>query len=499
MKKINNNTIINIFIFIFVFIFSYILNITNIIIGNVGENPGELIQGATLGSPDNFWYINQVKNFMKGYGFTSDPNDLIQYVRRTPGYPIFYGIHFVIFGEFFAHRIITFSQCLIFTFSAITLGKIATLISKSSRLGQITSLVYGTSPYLISFLFLTITEAISPAFVIFTVYIYLKALCSENKKYIYFFIAGMFISISTLIRPTNGILLISSIIILFILKYNFREIIKLSLCILIGFMVLITPWTIRNYLIIGHFIPLETFQIQVPYDGQGLKSRGLNSWYRAWAAHDMLKIHYGIKADLKSNNKYKTINDFIENETPPQIYVGYGKEELRNLFIDYQKCIEIDLNRNRGVKLNWGEKIDDCEYKVDMQFLEYAELIKKSNPVLSYVIAPFFLRGSQYIFHSGMHTFKSMQGNKLNSAIFIFKTIAYIINVSLWFLFVIFMFSKINYKLKISLGSFVILSFIFITYNSHVEGRYLISTYPFLYLSGLLYINNLINEKRYKR
>ena len=88
------DTIVNIFIFIFICFFAYILNLANIVFGNVGENPGELIQGATLGSPDNFWYITQVKHFINGFGLTNDPTDLIQYVRRTPGYPIFYGIHF---------------------------------------------------------------------------------------------------------------------------------------------------------------------------------------------------------------------------------------------------------------------------------------------------------------------------------------------------------------------------------------------------------------------
>jgi hypothetical protein len=242
------------------------------------------------------------------------------------------------------------------------------------------------------------------------------------------------------------------------------------------------------------FIPLETFQVQLPYDGQGLKSGGLNSWYRTWAAHDMLKLHYGMKDDLKSDDKYKTINNFIENEVPLQVYVGYGKEELKNLFIDYQNCIEIDIKRNNGIKLKWGESFDDCEYKINAQFLEYSELIKNSNPVLSYLVAPFFLRGSKYVFHSGMHTFKSMQGDNLSIIKIILKSIAYIINVCLWGLFVLFLLFGKNYKIKIALGSFVILSYVFISYNSQVEGRYLLSVYPFLYLIGILLINKTINK-----
>ena len=58
-----------------------------------GLNDG-ILYGATLDSPDNAWYLNQIKNYLDGLGFTIDPLDPIYSVRRTPGYPIFYGIHY---------------------------------------------------------------------------------------------------------------------------------------------------------------------------------------------------------------------------------------------------------------------------------------------------------------------------------------------------------------------------------------------------------------------
>jgi hypothetical protein len=497
-EKIKNNLTnnqINILIFLFIVIFAYLGNIGNIIFGDVGVNPGELIQGSTLSSPDNFWYISQIKNYLSGLGFTSNPDDLIQTARRTPGYPIFYGIHYYIFGEFYAHRIITITQCMIFALSAVALGKIVTNLSNSIRIGQIAALFYGTSPYLITFLFMTITEAISPAFVIFSLYFYQKALLANKYRVLYFIITGFAVAVAALIRPTNVILIISYLLTVIFMISKVSDIIKYSLSLILGFLILITPWTLRNYTLTGLWIPLETFRIQIPYDGQGLKINGLNSWYKSWAAHDSLNLHYDMKSDLESIDKYKTIDNFIENEVPAYVYVGYDKIELRKLFIDYQNCIDLDSKRNNGKKLIWGEKINECEIDINNRFIQFESNIKTAHPFLSYIIAPIFYRGSRYIFHSGMHTFKSMQGNKLGVTGFVIKSTAYIINVSLWFLFLIFMISRVDVKIKIFLGSFVVFSFVFIVYNYHVEGRYLLSCYPFLYMASFILYFEIFNKK----
>lgn len=66
--------------------------------------------------------------------------------------------------------------------------------------------LYGFSPYIISFHFLTITESIHPEIVVIAFYFFFSAIKSNNKyKY---FLAGIFLTISFLIRPTNGLILI---------------------------------------------------------------------------------------------------------------------------------------------------------------------------------------------------------------------------------------------------------------------------------------------------
>lgn len=58
-----------------------------------------LVYNQTIFSIDNSWYLPQIHNFLAGKGFTCDTTDPRQAVRRTPVYPMFYGIHYLLFGE----------------------------------------------------------------------------------------------------------------------------------------------------------------------------------------------------------------------------------------------------------------------------------------------------------------------------------------------------------------------------------------------------------------
>lgn len=493
----NSRLFITLFIFIIIFIFSYSVNSANIYFAYSGADQEGLILGSTISSADNFWYLPQMKNFLNGDGFTSDPSDLLQSVRRTPGYPFFYGIHYAIFGEFYAHKIITVTQCLIFALSAIAIGSIGEDIAKNVKFGYFISLAYGTSLHLISFLFMTITEAISPAFVIFSFYFFYWGLVSSQRKNKYFFISAVIAAMATLIRPSNGIILIVMICILPLYEKKFLELIKYYLVISVGFVLLITPWTVRNYFLINKFIPLESYSIHWPYDGQGYKNFGLYRWQLTWGVpQDILKLHYQMLADLSSADRYKSINEYLDKEVPLNIYVGYNRSDLKQALVEYQNCIDLDLKRNNGMRLKWGEAINQCEYSVAEKFLSYSEKIHNELPFLAYFLAPFIYRGSAYIFHSGMHTFKSLQGKSIGIAGKIIKGYAYIVNVLLWIFSALFIISSFNVQRKILLSSFFLFTFIFVIYKAHVEGRYMLSTYPFMYLMSGIFLFGLKNRAK---
>ncbi|MCC7050257.1 MAG: hypothetical protein IT239_00555 [Bacteroidia bacterium] len=97
-----NKKLIRILIFVIAFGINWILNEYNILKIKT-YNPNNLVSnvasltgtGETIYSIDNEWYLPQVKYFMQGHGYTLNPLDSKMKVRRTPGYPFLYGLHYI--------------------------------------------------------------------------------------------------------------------------------------------------------------------------------------------------------------------------------------------------------------------------------------------------------------------------------------------------------------------------------------------------------------------
>lgn len=62
-------------------------------------NARSLAYDVTVYSIDNYWYLNHVKNYLATGKFTVDTTKYRYEVRRTPVYPLFYGAHYLLFGE----------------------------------------------------------------------------------------------------------------------------------------------------------------------------------------------------------------------------------------------------------------------------------------------------------------------------------------------------------------------------------------------------------------
>lgn len=80
-----------------------------------------LVHNSTVYNIDNYWYTQQIKNYVKGNGFTIDPQKEKYEVRRTPIYPLFYGVHYLLFGEIGSYYLIRFTQIALFVLSVFAL------------------------------------------------------------------------------------------------------------------------------------------------------------------------------------------------------------------------------------------------------------------------------------------------------------------------------------------------------------------------------------------
>jgi hypothetical protein len=447
-----------------------------------------ILFGATLDSPDNAWYINQIKNYLDGLGFTIDPLDPIYSVRRTPGYPIFYGIHYLLLGEEGAHIVIPYTQTFLHALAAVFLFKTTFLIFTNVRIALFTGVLYGLSPFIVSFLFMTITESIFPAMIVFALYLIVSGYVKNS--FFYSILAGIMVAVVVLVSPRNGLIMLFFIQLIFYFgaPEKMRRI-KINFVFLSAFILTMMPWAIRNYVVMDKFIPLEKYYLNHTMGGENLKNMALYRWWAAWGSPDGLRLHKDIGADIYGDNKYKSIDNFINNEVPAWVYTVEGKGILRELLIDYQSCLSKSINLNGGRRLRYPEEPDICEYQVSDKFDSFTNKLGSQYPFKVYVVSPLYIRGLQYIFHSTVHNWRSLDDYKNDVFKMFFKGFAYFINVLLWIFSILYLLSSRARSEKFLLGIVPVTSFLFIVYYRHVEGRYLLGVYPFLYIMTAVFLN----------
>ena len=478
----------SILIFLFSIGFSLVTNIMNINVTHLmyGVNDN-ILYGSTLVSPDNIWYLSQIKNYVNGLGFTIDPLDPIYSVRRTPGYPLFYGLHYIIFDEAGAHKIIPFTQTMLHGVAAVYLYKLGKLLFTNPLVGFWAGILYGLSPFIASFLFMTITESIFPALIVFS--IYLSVSCYVEKSSLRATFAGLMMSIVVLVRPSAGLTLLFFVVLaLYFRSMTKEQKIKINLFFYMAFIIGMSPWTVRNYLIFDKFLPFETYYLNGSYENQNIKNIALYRWWSTWGSPDGLRLHEAIGRDINSNQPFKSIDNFINDEVPIWVFNVQNKSELRRLLIDYQKCMVRSNELNGGRRLRYLEIPDSCEYQVSAVFDEFSNKIRSQFPFQAFIVSPLYKRGKEYIFHSTIHTWRSFDDYKSNSIKTVLKSVAYTVNVLLWIFSIAYMLSPRSIYEKMLLGAVPLFSFIFIVYYMHVEGRYLIGIYPFLYLMSSLFL-----------
>ena len=134
------------------------------------KSPHQIINKVTIYSIDNNWYLPQIKNYLQGNGFTSDKLKPQYLVRRTPIYPLFYGIHYYLFGENESFKYSRFSQIALFVLSTILLFFAVLNFFGSFKLSLLSYLIYVLYPTIPVYTSYTITESLFPAIICFLVF-----------------------------------------------------------------------------------------------------------------------------------------------------------------------------------------------------------------------------------------------------------------------------------------------------------------------------------------
>ena len=439
----------------------------------------------TILSIDDYWYINHIKNYDAGKGFTYNPETPLNSVRRTPVYPLFYGMHYVLFGEEGSYSIIRWTQLFLYAISTVFLLLAAYNFTNKKKIAWFTYFLYLLNFPLTGFVFYTITEALYPSLLCFLLFFISKYKHNLSNKTLY--ISGIIFALCSLTRPS--IIFIFIPILLTLVLYNnfkFKNSLLSWMIFIAGAATLFLPWMVRNYMVTkGDIVILEKYYggDQMDY---GMPNMHLKYWIASWAnpgdvsseAMSNLIIRRIVYQD---STQTAQVVDSIVNTLPPLAFIGNSKEQVHTAFSSLFSFYIASKKGGYSKEITMKREQIASNYFIQLK----SNFAKQPEGKLNiYLFTPFRYIKS-LVFQSNASSlafFDNYSGNYLKIAI---KAILLLINVFSFASIFIILFWYNNYK-DIFWLSFLfsgLTFFIIMVVNKNFEARYLFPLMPLLYMN----------------
>ncbi|MFC6224872.1 ArnT family glycosyltransferase [Hymenobacter artigasi] len=195
---------------------------------------------------------------------------------RLPGYPFFWGAHYLLFGKQYVFQAVAFSQCLLDTLAIYLVYAAAKALSHDVRAAWISGLFYALYPFILVWMPVSSTEAFA-TFLTIAVFWWLATRPVDKRNAL---VAGLLVGLSLIVREYLGILLVPVFFWLYTAKGFGRQFVGLSFVALLGFTALYIGWPVRNYVFQHRFLLLKP-----PTAGYERYTEDVNSarkWIYGW-------------------------------------------------------------------------------------------------------------------------------------------------------------------------------------------------------------------------
>lgn len=468
---------------------------------NIQKNTASVVHNSTVWSIDNSWYLPYAHNLKNGNGYTLDPKEPEYKVRRTPIYPLFYSSFYLLVGEESAHFFIRYLQLLFFALSAVLLSLSVYSFAGNRRWALVSGYLYALNPFIFSYCYFTITEAISPF--LLTTAVFAFARFYKTKSLIPLFSCGVLVCVSFLNRPFTGLILTG------FLSYfcfaggglwnSFKVNAKHATVLIIGFLVALSPWVIRNYSETGEIVLAEKIyhNAAMEFGEANLSLKGLVSCWINPTNYSTDVFSLKLLHNIRNGQEYQNselISEYL-NSWPDKAFQGYNKTELQNALLALNSCYlekeKLKSDNPEVLRKDWLHL--PCEKATSKMFLELQEKFKDEAPFQYWVWTPLNTM-REITLNSFLHHFKII--NPANSKLkFFLKVLSYILHSVYYLSLIYLLFSpKIKTEIKVVILVPIILAFLFLTvYMRYVEIRYLLPFYPLLVISLGLFIDRLFS------
>jgi 4-amino-4-deoxy-L-arabinose transferase-like glycosyltransferase len=197
---------------------------------------------------DETFYITS-QNILKGEGYSLKPPE--PFISREPGYSIFFlaPLYLITGSNVLAGQGLNILLSLIVILLIVKIGE--RYFSKQA--GLIGGFLFSVYPPLIAYSGELLPAIPFTFLLILGVWLLIKSASRESKKLV--FLVGIIIGMASLTKSTATFLPVFFVPFLyFSFGKNLKETLKYFLLIVLGLLIVVTPYTLRNYLVFGRFL-----------------------------------------------------------------------------------------------------------------------------------------------------------------------------------------------------------------------------------------------------
>ena len=318
---------------------------------------------------DSFSFSQSFLNLLQYGTFSFDFSHPDAYFGRLPGYPYFWGLHYLIFGPKNVYLGVAVTQLVLDVSAIYLIYKIAIEVSRNQLASFVTSSIYAFYPFIIVWITITGTELLGS---FLTILFFYWLLCKPiNTKNV--IITSLIVAAAFYVREYLGILIIAGFIHYAIqLKLLSNKFFKYSFIFGFIFSCIYVLWPIRNYLTTERIILLKTKNSGYHRFGEDIVSA--RTWLYTWTND----------ADI-----------YLDSIANPNAKITLPKHIFSNpkdIGLAYQT---INMARTCGTGFyNWRTfKIypnpNNCNSIIENNFQKLIKSNKLNNPELYYLAIPF--------------------------------------------------------------------------------------------------------------
>ncbi len=311
---------------------------------NLKHVPAKQIrQHQTIKTNDDNSYLSPPETYINTGEWKQNGPGKQSYFLRPPGYGLFFYALLKPFGSH-ALLLLKFAQLLLFSLSIYCFYYIVNQLIQNKVIALFTAALYGCTPFAIGFLFYTLTEGITPALLLFYIFLLFKAKekTVSRQKIIFYFLAALTFAYLLIVRPPLGFMGI--LLPIFLLKDYWKEgfvklFIKLLLFGSIAFS-LMAIWQFRNYKIADEYVGLHSIYYA---DNNSIYRPTFKEYWNfagGWAQEGH-EVHAYMVPIWIAAVEGDTSEVYIKNAIatfPKKVTTHFGEERLTSAFRKYQEA-----------------------------------------------------------------------------------------------------------------------------------------------------------------